>query len=132
MASCIDIGGGSTPASRRISSQRLDQQRAAAKAPSHRYGRAGSTQDDGEIVRTSRRHEFQRDFQELSTIGFATSVMGTWEILLAANEPGLLNGGLAGLFWSLLWTYAGQTFVVLSLAELSSMAPTAVRLPYYH
>lgn len=36
-----------------------------------------------------------------------------------------MNGGLAGLFWSLIWTTIGQFFVVLSLAEMASMAPTA-------
>lgn len=29
------------------------------------------------------------------------------------------------MFWSLCWAYAGQTFVILSLAEMASMAPTA-------
>lgn len=51
--------------------------------------------------------------------------MGTWEILLTSNTPALLAGGSAGLFWSVCWAYCGQFFVVLSLAEMSSMAPTA-------
>jgi len=36
-----------------------------------------------------------------------------------------MHGGLAGLFWSVVWTSIGQFFVVLSLAEMASMAPTA-------
>ncbi len=51
--------------------------------------------------------------------------MGTWEILLTANTQGLIAGGLAGLFWSLCWAYTGQFLVVLSLAEMAAMAPTA-------
>lgn len=51
--------------------------------------------------------------------------MGTWEILLTANGPALQNGGLTGLFWSMIWTHVGQLFVVLSLAEMSSMVPAA-------
>lgn len=51
--------------------------------------------------------------------------MGTWEILLTSNTPALLAGGSAGLFWSVCWAYTGQAFVVLSLAEMASMAPTA-------
>lgn len=39
-------------------------------------GSRGS-QGDTDGNRTTKRHEFQRDFQELSTIGFATTVMGT-------------------------------------------------------
>jgi amino acid transporter len=51
--------------------------------------------------------------------------MGTWEILLFTNFPALLDGGLAGLWWQMIWCYIGQTFIVLSLSEMSSMAPTA-------
>lgn len=72
-----------------------------------------------------KRQELQRKFQFLSTVGFASCVLGTWEIFLTASTPGLMNGGLAGLFWSLVWTSFGQFFVALSLAEMSSMAPTA-------
>ncbi|KAK4982738.1 hypothetical protein LTR50_007606 [Elasticomyces elasticus] len=43
----------------------------------------------------------------------------------SANSQGLTAGGLAGLFWSLCWAYLGQFFVVMSLAEMASMAPTA-------
>lgn len=41
------------------------------------------------------------------------------------NKPGLVNGGLAGLFWSLVWTHVGQLFIVLSLAEIASLAPSS-------
>ena len=51
--------------------------------------------------------------------------MGTWEVLLCANNQGLLIGGPGGVFWSLVWAYIGQLFVVLSLAEMASIAPTA-------
>lgn len=38
---------------------------------------------------------------------------------------GLTNGGLAGLFWSYVWTFVGFTPIVASLAEMASMAPTS-------
>ena len=44
---------------------------------------------------------------------------------MTSNTQALLAGGSGGLFWSLVWCYTGQTFVVMSLAEMSSMAPTA-------
>lgn len=47
--------------------------------------------------------------------------MGTWEIFLTSNTPALVSGGLAGLWWQFIWVYFGQTFVVLSLAEMGSM-----------
>lgn len=37
----------------------------------------------------------------------------------------LVDGGTAGMFWSYCWVIFGQFFIVLSLAEMSSMAPTA-------
>lgn len=71
--------------------------------------------------RMGKRQELRRKFQMLSAIGFTSCVMGTWEILLTANTLVLVNGGLAGLFWSLIWSHVGQFFVVLSLAEMASM-----------
>lgn len=44
---------------------------------------------------------------------------------MTSNTQALLAGGSAGLFWTLVSSYIGQTFIVLSLAEMSSMAPTA-------
>jgi amino acid permease len=37
----------------------------------------------------------------------------------------LVDGGTAGMFWSYTWVIVGQFFIVVSLAEMSSMAPTA-------
>ncbi|KIW91170.1 uncharacterized protein Z519_08065 [Cladophialophora bantiana CBS 173.52] len=37
----------------------------------------------------------------------------------------LVDGGTAGMFWSYTWVITGQFFIVLSLAEMASMAPTA-------
>jgi amino acid permease len=48
-----------------------------------------------------------------------------YQVLLVASTQGLVAGGVAGLFWSYVWTYAGMALVVLSLAEMASMAPTS-------
>lgn len=45
--------------------------------------------------------------------------------LLDVGIPALIPGGSTCLFWSIVWAYVWQTFVVLSLAEMASMAPTA-------
>ena len=82
-----------------------------------------------DLRRMGKRQDSRRTFRNLSTVGFASCVHGAWELFLTANGPGLRNGGLGGLFWSLLWTYIGQTFVVLSLAEMASMAPTTAYAP---
>jgi amino acid permease len=42
-----------------------------------------------------------------------------------ASTFGLINGGLAGLFWTYLGTFIGFVAVVASMAEMASMAPTS-------
>lgn len=81
--------------------------------------------DQLDMKRMGKKQEFRRNFQFLTSVGFTCCVMGTWEILLTSNTQALVAGGSAGLFWSVCWAYVGQTFVVLSLAEMASMAPTA-------
>ncbi|PCG90379.1 hypothetical protein PENOC_102330 [Penicillium occitanis (nom. inval.)] len=49
----------------------------------------------------------------------------TWEFLLISNSQGLENGGMAGLFWSFVWTFIGFGFIIASLSEMASMAPTS-------
>jgi choline transport protein len=42
-----------------------------------------------------------------------------------ATTQGMVDGGIAGLFWSYVWTWLGFSTVMASLAEMASMAPTA-------
>ena len=81
--------------------------------------------DQLDMQRMGKKQELSRNFRSLSSIAFTSCVMGTWEVLLTANTEGLVLGGSAGLLWSLVWAYTGQMFVMLSLAEMSSIAPTA-------
>lgn len=81
--------------------------------------------DQRDMQRMGKKQEFRRNFRFVTTVGFTCCVMGTWEILMSSNTQALVAGGSGALFWSLVWSYTGQTFIVLSLAEMSSMAPTA-------
>jgi hypothetical protein len=65
----------------------------------------------------------------LSALSFAVVLTCVWEYLLLANTQGLIDGGLAGLFWSYIWTFIGFGFVVLSLAEMASMFVIHKELP---
>ena len=47
------------------------------------------------------------------------------EFILLNNFQLLVDGGIAGMFWTYCWIIPAQFFIVLSLAEMSSMAPTA-------
>ena len=83
--------------------------------------------DQRDMRRMGKKQELLRNFRIFTSIAFTSCVMGTWEILLTSNYPALVAGGLAGLWWQMIWCYIGQTFIVISLSEMSSMAPT-VRL----
>lgn len=72
------------------------------------------------MKRMGKKQELLRNFRIFTSIAFTSCVMGTWEILLTSTSAALWAGGLAGLFWQLIWCYAGQTFIVLSLCEMSS------------
>ncbi|KXT12097.1 hypothetical protein AC579_1873 [Pseudocercospora musae] len=93
--------------------------------PSHRPLPRGLSNDFRKKEPVNRKKEMQRNFRLVSTISFTSLVTGTWEALLAANSMALTNGGTAGFFWSMIWCYIGQLFIVLSLAEMSSMVPVA-------
>ena len=81
--------------------------------------------DERDMKRMGKQQVFTRSFRILTSIAFTSCVMGTWELLLTTSTPALVAGGTAGLFWSTIWAYVGQAFIVLSLAEMASMAPTA-------
>ncbi len=51
--------------------------------------------------------------------------MGTWESVLATVAFGLGNGGAAGLIYTYIAVFIGFILVVLSMAEMASMAPTS-------
>ncbi|KAJ5472379.1 hypothetical protein N7530_006380 [Penicillium desertorum] len=42
----------------------------------------------------------------------------------SSNYQGLENGGLADMFWSCIWTFIGFGYIIASLSEMASIAPT--------
>lgn len=82
-------------------------------------------QDRKDMHRMGKKQEFKRNFNWISSVGFTSCTMGTWEFVALNNFQMLVDGGTAGMFWSYTWVIVGQFFIVLSLAEMSSMAPTA-------
>ena len=84
--------------------------------------------DQQDMKRMAKKQEFLRNFRMVTSVAFTSCVMGTWEIFLVSNTSALIAGGLAGLWWQFIWCYVGQTFVVLSLSEMSSLCPTALVL----
>ncbi|PSN74810.1 amino acid permease 2 [Corynespora cassiicola Philippines] len=86
----------------------------------------GHTKNDrADMSRMGKVQELRRNYRPLSAIAFTVILQGTWEVLMTATYEGLVDGGPAGLIWSYVWTYFGFSFVMASLAEMASMAPTA-------
>lgn len=86
--------------------------------------RRGHTRNDQrDMHRMGKRQELIRNFRPLSALSFAVVLQATWEFMLISNTQGMTDGGLAGLFWSYLWTFIGFGFVMFSLGEMASMAP---------
>jgi len=72
-----------------------------------------------------KQQELMRNFRRVSSFSFTVMLTATWEYLLIANTQGLTNGGLAGLWWSFVWSFFLLGLIMLSLAEMASMAPTS-------
>lgn len=117
-ASAVYGGAGQTSSGHVMNAREWDELDPVAKE-------GFTVHDQQDMDRMGKQQQFRRNFRFVTTVGFTCCVMGTWEILMTSNTQALLAGGSAALFWSLCWCYLGQTFIVLSLAEMSSMAPTA-------
>ncbi|CEO59596.1 hypothetical protein PMG11_04268 [Penicillium brasilianum] len=86
--------------------------------------KSGTAGDYDEMSRMGKLQEFKRNMRPLAALSFASVLQATWEYLILSNYTGLEDGGLPGMFWSYMWTFAGFGFIMASLAEMASMAPT--------
>ncbi|KAJ5645642.1 hypothetical protein N7507_011653 [Penicillium longicatenatum] len=86
--------------------------------------KSGTVVDDDEMHRMGKVQEFKRNMRPLAALSFASVLQATWEYLIISDYTGLEDGGLAGMFWSYIWTFIGFGFIIASLAEMASMAPT--------
>ncbi|KAJ5267107.1 hypothetical protein N7478_009915 [Penicillium angulare] len=88
------------------------------------YQTGGTSGDDNEMTRMGKVQEFKRNMRPVAALSFASVLQATWEYLILSNYTGLEDGGLPGMFWSYIWTFIGFGFIIASLAEMASMAPT--------
>lgn len=91
----------------------------------HESLRGYTRADRADMSRMGKTQELRRNYRPLSALAFTVILQGTWEVLMTATYQGLVDGGPAGLIWSFIWTWFGFSTVMLSLAEMASMAPTA-------
>lgn len=85
----------------------------------------GTEHDALDMHRLGKKQEFKRNFAFLSTLGFVSIFISTWEFVFVSLAAGLVNGGFAGLFWTFIGVVFCYGTIVLSLAEMESMAPTS-------
>ena len=89
--------------------------------------KAGTQFDQRDMVRMGKVQELKRQFQFFSIWGYAVILGLSWEYALITGVLSLPNGGTAGAVWMFLATCIGMFFVMLSMAEMASMAPVCLR-----
>ncbi|KAK1078740.1 hypothetical protein LTR33_006987, partial [Friedmanniomyces endolithicus] len=86
--------------------------------------RYNNTTDRSDMDRLGNKQELKRSFRLISIFSFMCVVMSTWVFVINASTSGLAAGGTGGF----IAVYIGSSFayftVVLSLAEMASIAPT--------
>ena len=87
------------------------------------YNHGSTRMDVKDMNRAGRKQELIRNYRPLSALSFTVVLQATWEFLLMSNTQGLIDGGLAGLWWTYIWTFAGFGIIMVSLAEMASMSP---------
>ncbi|KAK4964239.1 hypothetical protein LTR28_003917 [Elasticomyces elasticus] len=85
----------------------------------------GTAADRRDMSQLGRVQELRRNFQFLSILGFACTLISTWEVLTTTLLISLIDGGTAGLIWGYLAVAFGFSLVYMSVAEMASMAPTS-------
>lgn len=77
------------------------------------------------LLDTGRKQVLVRHFRPMSTFSFVAMATSVWEFGIFSVSQGLVAGGRAGLFWTTIIHAVGFLPIVLSMAEMSSIAPTA-------
>ncbi|EGD99721.1 GABA permease [Trichophyton tonsurans CBS 112818] len=85
----------------------------------------GTSRDRDDMCQLGKTQVLRRNFRFVSILGFACTLIATWEVVLSLLGFALLDGGTAGLIWGFLAVSCGFSLVFASLAEIASMSPTA-------
>ncbi|KAB5555054.1 amino acid permease [Coniochaeta sp. 2T2.1] len=85
----------------------------------------GTNNDDHDMRMLGRVQQLNRNFRFISTLGFACTLMSTWEIALMTCTFALINGGPSGLVWGYFIVWMGYLLVFATISEMASIAPTS-------
>ncbi|KAI9733682.1 MAG: hypothetical protein M1834_003285 [Cirrosporium novae-zelandiae] len=81
--------------------------------------------DDQEMAYMGKKQQLKRNFRFLGILGLSSTIMITWEGMFSVFIYGLEDGGPGGLIYGFLFVWAGYMAVCASMAEMTSMYPTA-------
>lgn len=81
--------------------------------------------DDNDMQRIGKTQQFRRNFQLASILAFSVITISGWVYVPSTVEYGLASGQTGGLFTMYMVSFGGLFLVVLCLAEMASIAPTA-------
>ena len=82
-------------------------------------------EDDLNLARLGHTQQLKRRFNIWSMLAFSSCLLGTWEGLSLTLISALQSGGPASLMYGLLLAWLGTLANAASLAEISSIYPTA-------
>lgn len=102
-----------------VQEQGLDHQDGTKSHVAAKY--LGTEGDRAQMRMLGRTQETRRVFTFITMLGFGSTLIVTWEVLLTNIGLILVNGGTAGMFWGFLFVLIGWILVYLSLSEMASM-----------
>ncbi|XRM43703.1 hypothetical protein ABZX51_006858 [Aspergillus tubingensis] len=85
----------------------------------------GTRYDVTEMDRMGKTQQFKRNIQSFAALSFSAVLQSTWEYIMLSDYEGLQDGGLAGMLWTYVWSAIGFGFIIVSISEMASMAPTS-------
>ncbi|RDW81020.1 putative GABA permease [Aspergillus mulundensis] len=85
----------------------------------------GTVVDQRDMNAMGRVQVLRRNFRFISILGFACTLISTWEVILTLLTSVLTDGGTAGLIWGFIIVTVGFSLVFASLSEIASMSPTS-------
>ncbi|KAI0477375.1 putative GABA permease [Xylariaceae sp. FL0804] len=81
--------------------------------------------DEKDMYRLGKTQELRRRFRYFSIAGYVVVLGGCWEFAIVTSVFNIANGGTAGAIWTTVLVCLGMMLVVVSMAEVASMAPTS-------
>lgn len=84
-----------------------------------------AAKDDMDMYRLGKKPEFDRNYRLLSITAFTVVAMVGWVFVPNSTTSALIDGNTGGTITMYLVNFAMFTTIILSLAEMASMAPTA-------